>query len=67
MSERNLINAREVARRLGIARGTVYNLASAGKLAAVKVFGALRFEPQEIERLIERGKINQPGKGGEDE
>lgn len=51
-----LLSANEVAQRLNIARGSVYNLVSQKKLPAIKIFGALRFDPAEIEKLIEAGR-----------
>lgn len=59
MSEK-LLTVKQVAERLGIKTGTVYNLVSRKQMPAIKVFGALRFDPEDIERLIERGRINSP-------
>ncbi len=50
-----LIDAREVARRLGVDRNTVYRLAEAGDLPAIRVGRLLRFAwPAALEALADR-------------
>lgn len=55
MAER-LLTANEVAQRLNFAKGSIYNLVSQKKLPAIRIFGALRFDPSEIRKLIEQGR-----------
>jgi excisionase family DNA binding protein len=53
-----LLTADEVARIFKVSKGHIYNLASRKKLPAVRVFGALRFDVDEIEKLIEQGRMS---------
>jgi excisionase family DNA binding protein len=53
---KRLLNAQQVAERLNVPKGTVYNWLSQGKLPGIRVFGALRFDPDDIEKLIEEGR-----------
>jgi excisionase family DNA binding protein len=59
---RRLLTSRETARLLHTGLSTVYELVHAGELVAVRLHpharnGRFRFEPEEIQRLIERHKV----------
>jgi excisionase family DNA binding protein len=56
MEQKQLLRADQVAKMLGVSKGTVFNWSSTGKLPSLKIFGALRFDPEEIEKLIEQAK-----------
>ena len=47
-----LIGVKELARRLGIAKGTIYNWVYLKRLPYLKIGGALRFDPSKIEALL---------------
>jgi excisionase family DNA binding protein len=46
------------AARLGVSAPTVYRLVSRGDLAAVRVGGAVRFDPVELGRFIAAGRLD---------
>lgn len=50
--QRDLILARETARRLGLSVPHVYTLAASGTLPSVKFGKAVRFDPEDVERFI---------------
>ncbi|MBI4468781.1 MAG: helix-turn-helix domain-containing protein [Acidobacteria bacterium] len=52
-----LLTANEVARRFRTNRGSIYNWAAAGKLPFIKIFGALRFDPNVIEKIAKEGTV----------
>ncbi len=55
MQRRPLLKPREVAEWLGISLHTLYKWVESGKLPAVKVGGyCLRFDPEKIEKLVEK-------------
>ena len=49
-----LLSARMVAARLGVCTAKVYQLREQGDLPALRIGGALRFEPDEVRRYIDR-------------
>jgi excisionase family DNA binding protein len=52
MQETNLIDINELARRLSIPKGTLYNWVYLRRIPFVKLGRALRFNPKEIERIV---------------
>jgi excisionase family DNA binding protein len=52
VQETNLIDINELARRLSIAKGTLYNWVYLRRIPFVKLGRALRFNPEEIERIV---------------
>jgi excisionase family DNA binding protein len=52
MPEINLIDINELARRLSIPKGTLYNWVYLRRIPFVKLGRALRFDPGEIERIV---------------
>jgi excisionase family DNA binding protein len=51
---KRLLNVRETARYMGLEVDTVYKKARLRELPSVKVGGALRFDINELDRLIEQ-------------
>jgi excisionase family DNA binding protein len=51
-----LLTVQEVAERLAVSLATVRRLTRAGALTRVVIGGSVRFEPVDVEALIERGK-----------
>ena len=51
------LTVREVAAQLSVSRATVYKLCAAGKLAHVRVLGAIRVAPIDLATFIERQSI----------
>lgn len=51
-----LLTVQEVAERLAVSLATVRRLTRAGELTKVVIGGSIRFEPLDVEALIERGK-----------
>ncbi len=49
-----LLNTDETARLLHVSRSLIYRLIRHGQLPVVRLGGALRFRPQDVEALIER-------------
>lgn len=49
-----LMSVRQVATALQVSRTTVYRLAGTGRLEAVRVAGAVRFEPETVLSYIAR-------------
>jgi excisionase family DNA binding protein len=59
----NLIDIKELSNRLCIARGTLYNWVSQGRVPFKKIGRCLRFDWNEIEeKLLSRSTINTAGK-----
>jgi excisionase family DNA binding protein len=50
--ERKLIDINELAAKLSIRPGTIYNWCSQRKIPFVKVRRALRFDPAEVEQIV---------------
>ena len=59
-----LMTVDEVAAKLRLKRSTIFKLSSRGMIPRVKLGGALRFDPSEIDRWVEGKK--QEAKKGED-
>jgi excisionase family DNA binding protein len=59
MASRKLLLAGTVAEMLGLSRQHVYTMAASGELPSIKLRGAVRFDPKDVERFIRehrRGK-----------
>jgi len=52
-----LLSVRDVASRLNVSTATIYKLCAAGKLAHVRVLGAIRVAPVDLAAFIERQSI----------
>ncbi len=52
VNDRHLIDIDELSQRLNIAKGTLYNWVYLRRIPFVKLGRALRFDPNEIERII---------------
>jgi excisionase family DNA binding protein len=50
----NLLTIADVARLLGISRGSVYGLMRAGELVPIRVGQRARFEPADVRAYLER-------------
>lgn len=50
-----MLTVEEVAEELRVTKQTIYNWINAGKINVVRVFGLLRIEKEEVER-IKKGK-----------
>ena len=50
-NDKYLIDINELSRRLNIAKGTLYNWVYLRRIPFVKLGRALRFDPNEIERI----------------
>jgi excisionase family DNA binding protein len=50
--DKHLIDINELSRRLNIAKGTLYNWVYLRRIPFVKLGRALRFDPNEIERIV---------------
>jgi excisionase family DNA binding protein len=50
----DLLDAKAAAQRLGLSLPTIYRLAASGELQAVRVGGAVRFEPSEVAAFVAR-------------
>ena len=60
---RNLININELSLRLSIKKGTLYNWVYLRRIPFVKVGGALRFDPEDVEQILRKCPIlDQAGK-----
>lgn len=51
-----LLTIKQVAERLGLSLATVRRLTRAGELTRIVIGGSIRFEPVDVEALIERGR-----------
>lgn len=59
MTSRNLLPAGAVGEMLSLSRQHVYTMAASGELPSIKLRGAVRFDPADVERFIQahrRGK-----------
>jgi len=52
-----LISTKEAAKRVGISTRTLYRYTEHNRIPFIKLDGVLRFEPNDIERFIERRKV----------
>ena len=59
-SSRKLLPAGAVAEMLGLSRQHVYTMAASGELPSIKLRGAVRFDPADVERFI---REHRRGKG----
>ena len=65
MSEQRLLDATQVAERLGIPRTAVWRLARDGSLPAVRLSPRrTRFTEHDVDRLIDRKTTTRPRTGG---
>ena len=60
-----LVDMAEVCRRLHLSRTAVNNLADSGKLTRLKIGGAVRFDPADVEAFIERVRTAEKGRVAE--
>lgn len=60
MASRNLLPAGAVAKMLSLSRQHVYTMATSGELPSIKLRGAVRFDPEDVERFI---REHRRGKG----
>jgi excisionase family DNA binding protein len=51
-NDKHLIDINELSRRLNIAKGTLYTWVYLRRIPFVKLGRALRFDPNEIERIV---------------
>lgn len=56
-AEARLINVQEAANILCIRVGTLYNWISSRRVPFVRVGGSVRFDPQDIKKLIDKGRV----------
>ncbi len=59
MKQQNLLKIEEVAERLGVSRALVYRLIQGGVLPRIKIAGATRVAPEDLERFIESSRGGQ--------
>ena len=57
--EGKLLNAVELAERLGIARSQVYSLAKRGDIPVIEAGRHYRFDPEEVIEALRRKPVNQ--------
>jgi len=60
--KRRLIDVRELSEWLGVATGTLYNWVSYGRLPHTKLGRCLRFDPDEIDKWLDRAKLVEADK-----
>ena len=53
-----LMTAKMVAQQLRVCTAVVYNLCEKGALPALRIAGALRFEPDAVRSYIERTRLS---------
>jgi len=51
-SDTELLSVRRAARRLGLHRGTTYNLIRRGVIPAVRIGGSIRLDPRELDAWL---------------
>jgi excisionase family DNA binding protein len=60
IASRKLLPAGAVAEMLSLSRQHVYTMAASGELPSIKLRGAVRFDPKDVERFIRahrRGEV----------
>ena len=57
MNERRLLNVKEAGAYLGLSHHLLYRWRNQGKLPVVKLGSALRFDIEDLNRIIEENKI----------
>jgi excisionase family DNA binding protein len=55
-SVNSLLDTPDVQRRYGVSRSTVERLTKQGLLTKIRIGGSVRFDPAEVEALIEAGR-----------
>ena len=55
--EKRILNVKELAEYLGFAPGTVYNWVCLKKVPYIKIGGRVKFDIQDINKIVERLKI----------
>jgi excisionase family DNA binding protein len=50
--QESLLTVKDVAKRLGVCKATVYRLCEEGKLGHVRVSNAVRVRPADLERFL---------------
>jgi len=55
-----LLTIANVARLLGISRGSVYGLMKSGELVPIRVGARARFEPADVRAYLERNRERSP-------
>lgn len=53
----SLLTAAQVATRLAVSRRMVYDLAAGGGLPVIRIGGALRFDPNDIEAFVAQCRV----------
>jgi len=53
---RRLLKVSEVADRLGLSQRKIWSLASEGALPKVRIGAAVRFDPRDVDALIEQSR-----------
>jgi len=59
IDSRKLLPASDVAEMLSLSRQHIYTMATSGELPSIKLRGAVRFDPKDVEQFIQahrRGK-----------
>ncbi|OIQ92109.1 helix-turn-helix domain protein [mine drainage metagenome] len=61
----NLLTAAEVAKQLAVSQRFIYDLAARGDLPSIRMGGAVRFDPKDLERFVKscRQRAAQPMPG----
>ncbi len=52
-----LLTASQVADELAISRNMVYSLAASGRLPVIRIGGAVRFDPSDVQAFVEACKV----------
>ena len=62
-AERDLMTVKAVAKRLGVSVPKVYVMASHGDIPSVRIGKLVRFQPDDVERLIQKNRRESAGAG----
>jgi excisionase family DNA binding protein len=62
LSEPELVDTREAARRLGISARTLWSLTATGELSAVRIGRAVRYRPETLRQFAARMEANNDAK-----
>ena len=60
MSEKKLLDAKQVASVLGVSKATTYELIRRGQLPCVRVGKGIRIHPDNLERWLQLGGTRRP-------
>lgn len=52
-AEKKLVGIAWVSERLELSRSTIYRMVEAGEIPAVRIGGAIRFDPEQVEAWLE--------------